>query len=145
FGLFANLVWQVWDLDRPGSRAFVGVGAFNLVRRDAYDSVGGHTALAFEVVDDAKLGLILRRSGIPQGALDSGGLVTVRWQQGFVASLNGLIKNAFAALEWSFPRAVGFAVALCALTTAPLLIVLLADSATTMGLAAWGALVPMLM
>ena len=119
FGLFANLVWQVWDLERPGSRAFVGVGAFNLVRRDAYDSVGGHTALAFEVVDDAKLGLILRRSGIPQGALDSGGLVTVRWQQGFVASLNGLIKNAFAALEWSVPRTVGFALALVAMTAGP--------------------------
>ena len=83
FGLFANLVFQVWDLQRPGSRAFVGVGAFSLVRRDAYVAVGGHKALAFEVVDDAKLGLILRRSGVPQGALDSGGLVRVRWQQGF--------------------------------------------------------------
>jgi glycosyltransferase involved in cell wall biosynthesis len=145
FGLFANLVFQVWDLKRPGSRAFVGVGAFNLVRRDAYAAVGGHSALAFEVVDDAKLGLILRRSGVPQGALDSGGLVRVRWQQGFVASLHGLIKNAFAALEWSFPRAVAFAVALCAFTTAPLLIALLADGAATRGLAAWGALVPVLM
>ena len=122
FALFANLVFQVWDLKRPGSRAFVGVGAFSLVRREAYAAVGGHRAVAFEVVDDAKLGLILRRSGVPQGALDSGGLVRVRWQQGFVASLNGLNKNAFAALEWSVPRALGFALALPVFTTVPLVI-----------------------
>ena len=145
FGLFANLVFQVWDLQRPGSRAFVGVGAFSLVRRDAYVAVGGHKALAFEVVDDAKLGLILRRSGVPQGALDSGGLVRVRWQQGFVASLNGLIKNAFAGLEWSLPRAVGFALALPVFTTAPGVIAFLAGSPATKALAAWATLVPMLM
>ena len=145
FGLFANLVFQVWDLKRPGSRAFVGVGAFNLVRREAYAAVGGHRDLAFEVVDDAKLGLILRRSGVPQGALDSGGLVRVRWQQGFLASLNGLIKNAFAALEWSVPRACGFALALPVFTTAPLVIAWLAADPITRALAAWATLVPMLM
>ena len=145
FALFANLVFQVWDLKRPGSRAFVGVGAFSLVRREAYAAVGGHRAVAFEVVDDAKLGLILRRSGVPQGALDSGGLVRVRWQQGFVASLNGLNKNAFAALEWSVPRALGFALALPVFTTVPLVIALLAASPVTRALAAWATLVPMLM
>lgn len=145
FGLFANLVFQIWDLPRPGSRAFVGVGAFNLVRRDAYQAIGGHRALAFEVVDDAKLGLILRRSGVPQGALDSGGLVRVRWQQGFLASLNGLIKNAFAGLEWSLARAVGFALALPAFTTAPVVISFVAASPATRILAAWATVVPMLM
>src|SRR4029077_3307174 len=107
FSVFANLVFRVWDLDSPGTRAFVGIGAFNLVRREAYEAVGGHRALAFEVVDDVKLGLILRRSGVPQGAIDSGGLVRLRWQPGFRASFRGLLKNAFAAAEWSVPRALG--------------------------------------
>ena len=145
FALLASIVFQVWDLQRPGSRAFVGVGAFNLVRCEAYAAVGGHRALAFEVVDDAKLGLILRRSGVPQGALDSGGLVRVRWQQGFLASLKGLIKNAFAALEWSGPRACGFALALPVFTTAPVVIAILAGGPVTRALAAWATLVPMLM
>jgi len=59
------------------------MGAFNLVKSSAYAAIGGHSKLAFEVVDDVKVGLVLRRSGVPQGACDSGGLVTVRWQEGF--------------------------------------------------------------
>jgi cellulose synthase/poly-beta-1,6-N-acetylglucosamine synthase-like glycosyltransferase len=41
------------NADRPG--AFVGVGAFNLVRVCAYDAVGGHNTLRMEIVEDVKL------------------------------------------------------------------------------------------
>ena len=46
FAVFATLKFRVWDLHRPGTAAYVGVGAFNLVRRPDYDGVGGHGALA---------------------------------------------------------------------------------------------------
>jgi hypothetical protein len=107
--LLAPLV-GVRDLRRAGTRAYFGVGAFNLVRRDAYERAGGHARLPLEVVDDVKLGLLLRRSGVPQGAADSGGLVSVRWQHGFLPSVLGLVKNAFAALEYRPLRAVAAAV-----------------------------------
>lgn len=119
FGLLFNLKCRVWDLRRPGSSAYVGVGAFNLVAREALRRVGGHRALAFEVVDDLKLGLILRRSGVRQGAVDAEALVWVRWQAGFRASLAGLLKNAFAGTEWSWRQALSLATALGLLTLAP--------------------------
>ncbi len=97
---FATAV-DVSRLHLARSFAFIGVGAFGLVRRAAYDSIQGHDRLAFEVADDVKLGLLLRRSGVPQGCLDADGLVRVRWQQGFLASLRGLEKNAFSAFEWN--------------------------------------------
>jgi glycosyltransferase involved in cell wall biosynthesis len=100
FGLFLLLDLRVDELGRAGSRAHIGVGAFNLVRRDAYQSIGGHERLRLEVADDVKLGLVLRRSGVRQGCADSGGLVRVRWQPGFVASMRGLVKNFFAGLEY---------------------------------------------
>lgn len=99
----------VRDLRRPGTRAFFGVGAFNLVRRDDYERAGGHARLRLEIVDDIKLGLLLRRSGVPQGVAGSGGLVSVRWQHGFVPSVLGLVKNAFAALEYRPLRAAAAA------------------------------------
>ena len=47
--------------DRP--KAHLGIGAFNLVRKEAYCACGGHEALRLMVVDDIKLGLLLRRAG----------------------------------------------------------------------------------
>ena len=97
FGAFASLAFRVHRLRVAGSDAFVGIGAFNLVRRADWVRVGGHQRLRLEVVDDLKLGLVLRRSGVAQGALSGGELVTVRWQHGFWPSVLGLVKNAFAA------------------------------------------------
>lgn len=121
FGVLLSLKFRTWELRRPRSHAFVGVGAFNLVSREAYDGIGGHRRLAYEVVDDGKLGLVLRRSGYRQGAIDSGGLVRVRWNPGLVGSLRGLMKNAFAAVEFSWLRLVAFGVGLAVLALVPLL------------------------
>ena len=85
----------------PKTWAYVGVGAFGLVRREAWEKIGGHQRLAFEVADDLKLGLLLRRAGIPQGCLTADGMVKVRWQHGLIASLRGLEKNAFCLLYTS--------------------------------------------
>jgi Glycosyl transferase family 2 len=90
----------------PKTWAYVGVGAFGLVRREAYEKIGGHERLAFEVADDLKLGLLLRRGGVAQGCLTADGMVRVRWQHGLLASLRGLEKNAFAGCEWSTALAV---------------------------------------
>src|SRR6185436_6169331 len=47
--------------DRP--KSYIGIGAFNLVRADAYRQCGGYEALRLTVVDDVKLGLLMRRAG----------------------------------------------------------------------------------
>ena len=107
----------------PRTFAYVGVGAFGLIRRDAYEKIGGHERLAFEVADDLKLGLLLRRGGIAQGCLDSNGMVSVRWQNGLIASLRGLEKNAFAGCEWNTAiaiAAVGLVVSAALLPYLPL-------------------------
>lgn len=100
FAAFGALGFRVQDLPRPGTEGHIGVGAFNLVRRADWARVGGHERLRLEVVDDVKLGLVLRRSGVPQGAVLAGPLVAVRWQAGFLPSVIGLVKNAFAATEY---------------------------------------------
>jgi hypothetical protein len=110
----------VRDLRRPGTRAYFGVGAFNLVRRADYERAGGHARLPLEVVDDVKLGLLLRRSGVPQGVADSGGLVSVRWQNGLRASALGLVKNAFASLEYRPGRALAAALLAASAGAVPL-------------------------
>jgi hypothetical protein len=145
FGVFASLGFRIWELHRPGTRGFAGVGSFNLVRRTDYERVGGHARLAMEVIDDVKLGLVLRRSGVPQGACDSGGLVRVRWQQGFLASLGGLLKNACAGAEWRLPLVVLGALAFVVLSMAPLAALVLSGSSAVRMLGLFGVLTPVLL
>ncbi|HSS37857.1 MAG TPA: glycosyltransferase family 2 protein, partial [Polyangia bacterium] len=119
FGLLLLVGQRADDLRRAGSRAYIGLGAFNLVRRDAYLAIGGHERLRLEVADDLKLGLVLRRSGVRQGCVDSGGLVSVRWQHGFLASMRGLLKNFFAGSEYSWRRTARTAIGVSLATTFP--------------------------
>ena len=126
------------------SRAFVGVGAFGLVQREAYARIGGHERLAYEVADDLKLGLLLRREGVAQGCLDADGLVSVRWQNGLLATLRGLEKNAFAGCEWRGSVAVLAVLLVLASTVLPYLPLVLPLASWTHPLAVIAAGLPLL-
>lgn len=89
-----------WRAREPTSRAFVGVGAFNLVRREAYEGVGGHRPIALRPDDDMKLGKILKRAGFRQDALWGRGAVAVEWYRSFGELQRGLEKNLFAGVEY---------------------------------------------
>ena len=52
------------ESQQPKSAAYNGVGAFQLVRRSAYEKMGTHRRLAMEVIDDMKLGKFVKRGGI---------------------------------------------------------------------------------
>jgi hypothetical protein len=139
FAAMVNPAFRTWELRRAGTRAFVGIGAFGLVRRDAYLRTGGHRTLRLEVVDDVKLGIVLRRSGVRQGAIDSDGLVRVRWNAGFVASWAGLVKNSFAATEFRWGVTLASALALLVTCAGPALVALLGPGpvARVAGLLGW--------
>jgi hypothetical protein len=119
FGFLLLMFMRPDELRRPGTRGHVGAGGFNLVRADAYRAIGGHQRLRLEVADDVKLGLVLRRSGVRQGCADSGGLVSVRWQPGFVATLRGLLKNFFAGAEYRWSETLRVALSVPLATTLP--------------------------
>ncbi len=85
---------------------YAGVGAFNLVRRAAYEAIGGHRSLRLEVVDDVMLGWLLKKHGYRQDAVPAVDLVQVRWQKGVWGIVRGLEKNAFAGLGYSLVRVV---------------------------------------
>src|SRR6185295_14414740 len=48
--------------DRPRWLA-AGGGAGNLVRRSAYEAIGGHEALRTSVIDDVRLAIAVRKAG----------------------------------------------------------------------------------
>lgn len=94
----------------------VGVGAFNLVRTEAYRAVGGHEPLRFEVVDDVKLALLLQRYGRAQGRghsliLSGPESVRIDWKADTATLLSLIQKNFFAMASFSVPLAMLYIVA----------------------------------
>jgi glycosyltransferase involved in cell wall biosynthesis len=101
FGLGFHLLVKPHRAPDPRSGSYVGVGAFQLVRRSAYEASGTHRRLALEVVDDMKLGKILKLSGFRSGAAVAQDYLLVRWHAGFGNMVRGVTKNFFAAAHYS--------------------------------------------
>jgi glycosyltransferase involved in cell wall biosynthesis len=97
---------QPWLVRTPFRMAYLGMGAFNMVRRTAYDRCGGHAAIRLDVLDDVKLGKLIKRNGLRQDALDAGGGLRVQWQESFFGVIRGLEKNGFAIFEYSLVKLV---------------------------------------
>ncbi|MBL8820291.1 MAG: glycosyltransferase [Planctomyces sp.] len=94
-GMHLHLIRTAWPF------SYAGVGAFNLIRADFYRSFGGHTPIAMDVLDDVKLGKLVKRNGGVQDFLSASDLLSIRWQPSFWGVITGLEKNGFAALSYS--------------------------------------------
>jgi glycosyltransferase involved in cell wall biosynthesis len=90
-----------WKASDPRAREFIGIGAFNLVRREAYVGAGGHERIRFEVLDDMALGKILKAGGARQTVAGHGGRLRTRWHAGVRRLVRGIEKNAFAGARYS--------------------------------------------
>ena len=85
------------DVGRSGSKAFVGVGAFNLVRRSTFRRTPGFRWLKMEVLDDVGLGLMMKNAGGRSAFAIGIGDITITWYRSLTAMARGLEKNMFGA------------------------------------------------
>lgn len=129
FGLLFSLFARPWAARDPHSRAHVGIGAFNLVRRTAYDAIGGHGALRLRPDDDLKLGKLLKQAGFRQLFLNGHGAIEVEWYSSWREVRDGLMKNLFAGSGYSVPLTVGGSLLHLAVLAGPPLGVVFASGA----------------
>lgn len=116
--VFGHRPWKVAD---PKSADHIGVGAFNLIRRRVYDAVGTHERLRMEVLDDMKLGKIVKNAGFVQRNVFGGNLISIRWARGALGVVDNLTKNFFAVLSFQSWRTLLSAFALAFLNLMPFL------------------------
>lgn len=119
FGLLFGLALRPWQASNPRSSAYIGIGAFNLIRRSAYQAIGTHRALANAVVDDLELGRRVKQAALRQAAVRGEDLLRVRWQVGLSGVVSGLEKNAFAGVGYSLVRATAMCMTMAALGIFP--------------------------
>jgi glycosyltransferase involved in cell wall biosynthesis len=114
--LFGHRPWRVAD---PKTKDFMGVGAFNLIRREVYEAVGTYEALRLEVLDDMKLGKVVKTGGYAQRNVFGRGLLSIRWAKGAMGVVENLTKNMFAVLSFQWWRTLGSAIGLVFLNLLP--------------------------
>jgi len=97
---------EPWKASNPRSGRYVGVGAFQLVRRAAYERSGGHRRLRMDVIEDMKLGKLIKMAGLRSGVAVAQDMVRVRWHSGVRNVIRGVTKNMFAACHYNAPFAL---------------------------------------
>ncbi|MEM6393615.1 MAG: glycosyltransferase family 2 protein [Planctomycetota bacterium] len=125
------------DMGRP--EVLIG-GAFILVRREVYEAVGGHAAVKGQVVEDIRLGEVVKaalRERWDTGDTSLGvrvafaeGLLGCRMYEGWSDQWEGLTKNAFAGTEYRLDRVVAMV---------PVLVVTNVLPPVFAGVGLWGA------
>jgi cellulose synthase/poly-beta-1,6-N-acetylglucosamine synthase-like glycosyltransferase len=90
-----------WAAKNPKSPAFIGIGAFNLVRRSAYEKAGTHEKIKIKAVDDVHLGMMMKRGGFRQDVLAGSGAVCLEWYKNLHQYGCGILKNSFALANYS--------------------------------------------
>jgi cellulose synthase/poly-beta-1,6-N-acetylglucosamine synthase-like glycosyltransferase len=116
--VFGHRPWKVAD---PKTKDHMGVGAFNLIRRSVYDAIGTYQALRFEVLDDMKLGKLVKNAGYVQRVVFGEDLISLRWVKGAMGMVQNLTKNMFAIVSFQWPRMLASVFTLVFLNLLPFL------------------------
>ncbi len=120
--LYTTVTKCVWTHIPWLKFAHGGVGAFNMVRRHAYESLGGHEPLRMEVADDVMMGKLFKRAGRRADFLGGMEDVYVKWQTGVSGMIRGLEKNGFAGARYNLLYVVSGVLGLIVLPWLPIVL-----------------------
>lgn len=95
-----TLFVKPWRARDPKSPNHIGLGAFNLVRRNAYEAAGGHERIRLRPDDDMKLGKILKLGGFRQEIVFGQDALSLQWYSSVRAMTVGLEKNILAGVDY---------------------------------------------
>jgi len=124
---------QPWLVPSRLRFVYAGMGAFNMLRHSAYRAIGGHVPIRLDVLDDVKLGKLVKRHGMRQDLLGAQDRVRVRWQDSAWGVIRGLEKNGFASCDYSLPLLVFVSALTLAVTLGPYLGACLLTGAPALG------------
>jgi cellulose synthase/poly-beta-1,6-N-acetylglucosamine synthase-like glycosyltransferase len=113
-------VLSAWRVPDPKAPDAIGIGAFNMIRREVYDALGGWEPLRLEVLEDLALGRRVKAQGFAQRVALGLDLVRVRWARGAFGVVENLTKNLFALCRFRLERVLGFVGGLTLFTLFPL-------------------------
>ncbi|MEP7229858.1 MAG: glycosyltransferase [Ginsengibacter sp.] len=125
FVIMLTAVQRPWAAKIKRSKTSMGVGAFNLVKREAYERAGTHKAIAMRPDDDLKLAALIKAAGGAGDVLYGQGEIKVEWYASVREFINGLMKNIFSGFRYNVFLAAGGAIGTLLFFVLPLPVILL--------------------
>ncbi|MBA4538204.1 glycosyltransferase [Bacillus aquiflavi] len=95
-----------WRANNPRSKVGIGIGAFNLIAKSAYQAFGTHEKIKMRPDDDLQLGIKIKQAGFKQQFVTALSLIKVEWYTTLKEAFIGLEKNTFAGLHYRFSMVV---------------------------------------
>ncbi len=83
------------EVNHPDSPAAAASGQYLLIRREDYLRLGGHAAVAGEVLEDVALARLAKEAGVGLYFVSGSGIIRVRMYRTFAAMWQGWTKNLF--------------------------------------------------
>jgi hypothetical protein len=94
------------DVNHPDSPEAAASGQYLLIRRQDCVRIGGHAAVAGEVLEDVALARLAKQAGVRLHFAPGNGIMRVRMYRTFQAMWQGWTKNLYPLMGGT-PRAVG--------------------------------------
>ena len=107
FIIMLTALQKPWAAKIKTSKASMGVGAFNLVKREAYIRAGTHKAIAMRPDDDLRLAAYIKASGGAADVLYGQNELLVEWYKSIRQLINGLMKNTFSGFDYNVLKVIG--------------------------------------
>ena len=118
-----GLGFPILEANDPASTVAFAAGPFMLFRRDSYDAIGGHRALAGEVVEDLALARRIKEGGFRLRYVLGIDAVDLQMYANLQALWEGWSKNWFLGLDRSISKSLGAGGVVLLMFTLPWLLV----------------------
>ncbi len=102
--MFNNLAvcFDFTAVNDPTTDSAFAAGPFMLFRRSAYEKIGGHEAVAGEIVEDVELARRIKRAGLKLALYSGSNLASVRMYRSWSALWEGWTKNLYLGAKRSW-------------------------------------------
>ena len=117
-----GLGFPILETNNPESPVAFAAGPFMLFKASTYECIGGHRALAAEVVEDLALARAIKAGGYRLSYLLGLDAVDLRMYADLAALWEGWTKNWFIGLDRDPGKAIGAALVVVLMFTAPWLL-----------------------
>ncbi len=131
FVLVFEVTQRPWRAADPRAREAIGIGSFNLLRKEAYLRAGTHRAIRVRPDDDMRLGRLVKEAGFRQGVAYGTGSLSVEWHRTLFGAVRGLEKSMFPGVDYRLSTVLFASLALFLTNVLPFAGVLLARGTIT--------------